>query len=618
MMISLSLDSETVAEDAPPQRLVCVSYSSHEGSGLLDARDGLALVKSALSNPEVEIVGHNVAFDFAVFVKAGLPVEDVFKVYEQGRVFDTMIAAQLADIARGTFQGNRGGVYTLDALAQRYTGVTLDKDEEIRLKFGTLLGVPISDYPSRFSQYAVSDAVATLKVRQAISEVPDTRRQAAYAWWLYLMSLEGMPTDQKAVEALARRTIEEGGALIRKLLPLGFVEPQKDGTLKRKVKRTQEYAWSVGVRNPTDAAWGRARVRAREEGVKFRTSDVKALNPKEVSLAWDACEQSGDENLKSYARLGACLDVVNKDLEYLRRPVVHPRYGLAETGRTTCWDPNLQNLKTEGGIRECFRAPEGWAFGFADFSGLELATWAQCCYSLFGHSRLREMLNDRVDVHSVMAAELLHISYEEAVRRKKDPSDRQIYLARQTGKAFNFGCPGGGGVDTLKEYAYSAYEVKLSWEEAEAGRDLWYRMFPESRDYFDLVAREQSSGEPLAHLFSGRLRDGLNFPARANSRFQGLGGDAAKAAGWAVSRACYAEPSSPLFGSKPCVFVHDEIGALHPLETAEARLEEQERLMVQAAKQFIPDVRVAVESVLSLVWSKKAKWQKGEPPWDCS
>ena len=616
-MISLGLDTETDADKPHPQPLVCVSYAAEGEVGLFNRYDGLALAKTALANPQYEIVGHNLPFDFSVLVAEGLDISLVFKAYSEGRVYDTLIASQMDDIARGIFQGNRKGWYTLDACLLRYCSQELCKDEEIRLRFGQFRD-SFSSMPKRFRDYAKGDAGAALLLRNTIHEVPDTRRQAAHAWWLYLMSLVGMPTDEKSVAALAEKSIAESAEYIRQLMPLGWLDVDKKGELHRKVGKVQEYAWAKGVRSPTDARLDRAKAEARAEGRKFRTSEVKATTVKEVSLSWDACEDSGDRNLLAYSKLLASFDTLNKDIEYLREPVVHPRYGLAETGRGTCWKPNLQNLKTAGGIRECFRAPPGWVFAFSDFSGLELSTWAQVCHSLLGQSRLREILNDKVDAHLVIASGLMQISYEEAKERKKNPEDLDLYHNRQVGKAFNFGCMGGGGTDTLKEYAWNNYEVKLTYEEADRARTIWYQTYPEARPYFQLVSRECSEGLPLEHLFSGRLRGGTNFTSRANSRFQGLGGDAAKAAGWAVSEACYVDTKSVLYGAKPCVFVHDELGLMLREETAQEGVKELERLMVSAAKVFIPDVRVSVESVLSRVWSKKAKWKEGDPPWDIS
>lgn len=611
-MTPLAIDTETDATEA--QRLVCLSYALGDKVGLLDRHQAVTFAKAALTNPDVEIVGHNLPFDFATLVQDGLDIDTVFAAYSAGRVFDTMLACQVDDIARGCFEGNRKGYYTLDGCAQRYCSIYLEKDDEIRLTFGPYRDNFVA-MPERHRAYAMADATAPLALRQAVQEQPDARRQMAHAWWLYLMSLTGMPTDEKAVKALADKNIAEAAVYLKQLMAKGWIRIDKEGGLHRKVGDVQQYAWSIGVRSPTDAAIKREKTKARAEGRKYRTSDVKAANPKEVSLSWDVCEESKDSNLLAYSKFLGCFDVINKDLEYLRQPIVHPRFGLAETGRTTCWNPNLQNLKVEGGIRECFRAPDGWVFGFADFSGLELSTWAQVCHTLLGQSRLREILNDGADPHCTIAAELLGISYADAVKRKKDPNDRELYLARQGGKAFNFGCPGGGGVDTLREYA-KQYELSLTWEEAERGRNLWYATYPESRPYFNLISRQEHEGQPLVQLFSGRLRGGTNFTSRANSYFQGLGGDAAKAAGWAVSEACYVNRESVLYGSRPCCFVHDELVILLPEHAAQEGILELDRLMVKAAKVFIPDVAVKTEYALSRVWSKRAKWEKGQEPWD--
>lgn len=253
---------------------------------------------------------------------------------------------------------------------------------------------------------------------------------------------------------------------------------------------------------------------------------------------------------------------------------------------------------------------EGKVFAQGDFSGLELHTLAQVCVTLFGQSHLAEVLNAGLDPHTSVAADILGISYEEAVRRKKI-GDEELDNARQTGKVLNFGLPGGLGAEKLCLFARKSYGVLLTEDRARELKAQWLDRWPEMRLFFkhvgDLV--DEDTGEALVEqLFSKRLRGGCHYTAAANSYFQGLGADAAKRAHYLVTRACYAEPVNVLYGSRPVNQVHDEtILEVDDDSRAHDKAVDLGRLMLLGANEFLPDVPARVEPLLARCWSKKSK-----------
>ncbi len=62
------------------------------------------------------------------------------------------------------------------------------------------------------------------------------------------------------------------------------------------------------------------------------------------------------------------------------------------------------NLPRKDGIRRLVIAPPGKVLVAIDFCQVELCTLAQYCYTTFGHSKLREVINAGVDVHSWLGA----------------------------------------------------------------------------------------------------------------------------------------------------------------------------------------------------------------------
>ena len=115
-------------------------------------------------------------------------------------------------------------------------------------------------------------------------------------------------------------------------------------------------------------------------------------------------------------------------------------------------------------------------------------------------------------------------------------------------------------------------------------------------------------------VFTNRFSAGMRYSQLCNRRFQGLGADCAKAALWAVTRACYVEPESPLYGCRVVAFVHDEVIAEAPYERAAAAAKELGRVMCAAAnEQYLAKVPVRTAPQIMTIWSKSA-----EPVYDAN
>jgi DNA polymerase-1 len=135
---------------------------------------------------------------------------------------------------------------------------------------------------------------------------------------------------------------------------------------------------------------------------------------------------------------------------------------------------------------------------------------------------------------------------------------------------------------------------------------------PEMRLFFkhvgDLMEQAEEGHGIVQQLFSNRWRGGCHYTAACNTYFQGLGADAAKRALYLVTKACYAEPSSVLYGTRPCNFVHDEIILeCDDNERAHDVAKELARVMIVGANEFLPDVPARIKPLLARCWSKKAK-----------
>jgi len=605
--------------------LVCVTYQTPgEEPGIVHADDpaALPLVTSWFTGPEL-LAGHHVAYDCAVLcAKWPALVPLVFKAYDADRITDTKLRQQLLDIAGGEFRGYLRKFdkavcevhedcdpeacasatvkksarwmphnYDLDAVVYRATGRRLDKDTW-RLRYGEFLHTPIAEWPEGARVYPLEDARATLDVflkqEEHVQYIPDQYRQARAAWALHLTSVWGLRTHEPGVNKLEIETVKALAEIEGGLKVAGLV--REDGS--RNVKAARALMVQVCER---------------------LSKPVRLTAKGQVSLDSDACEASEYDLLEDYAELTSLKNVLAKDIPVLRAGTtfpVHTSFGLAASGRSTSSKPNVQNPRRLPGIRETFIPRPGKVFAQSDFSGLELHTLAQCCVSLFGQSHLTEVLNAGLDPHTAFGADILGISYEEAVRRKK-AGDEVFDNARQTAKVANFGFPGGLGPESLCLFARKSYGVLLTEERARELKEAWLLRWPEVKLFFKYVGDlvDEDTGEALVEqIFAKRWRGGCFYTAACNTYFQGLGADAAKRAHYLVTRACYSEPQSVLYGSRPVNFVHDET----ILETndgpgAHDVAIELGRLMLQGANEFLPDVPARVEPLLARCWSKKSK-----------
>lgn len=293
---------------------------------------------------------------------------------------------------------------------------------------------------------------------------------------------------------------------------------------------------------------------------------------------------------------------------------------LVRSGRTSWTKPNLQNPPRKGRFRECFAAPEGLVMASIDYSTLELAVLSQVNLAFFGQSQMAQLINEGIDLHAWFGAKLMGTTYE-AFKAKLASGDPRAKSLRQLAKIPNFGLPGGLGPKGLVRYALN-YGVFLELDTATtsdsgvtlpSARDLgraWMNAFPEMRQYFAMLSHESDLSPDgrftIKQLGSNRVRADATYTSAANTFFQGLAADGAKAAMWRLFVACYLDTDSPLFGVRMWNFIHDEFLFIGPTDTAHLWATEASRIMVEAMRAYTPDVAQSAPPALMQRWYKSA------------
>ena len=189
-------------------------------------------------------------------------------------------------------------------------------------------------------------------------------------------------------------------------------------------------------------------------------------------------------------------------------------------------------------------------------------------------------------------------------------------LTRRNGKVLvagncNFGFPGGMSAETFLKTQRGYGNIEITLEECQPLRDAWFEVFPEMAEHMKPVAdvvteydRERLKEDNLrlfkAKNIAGVLRRKCSFNSACNYPFQSLAAFGAKRALWAVWR-------DGRYAKYMVNFVHDEILFELPAETAAEDVLEIQKIMEDAMKIVIPDVRIATEGCLMYSWDKEAE-----------
>lgn len=596
MYIAFDTETHPIANGqiAPP--IVCLQYYNFldDDSTILVGDEIKPFALNMLQSTDT-IIGQNVAFDMAVLSNMDpdlMPL--IFAAYEQGRVQCTKVRERLLDLA----QGKRAVGYHMGELAKRYRIETMpDKSNPWRVRYNELEGLPVSEWPEEAVKYAKEDPIATYQIWNAQNDrysameyegfIEEAARETSYDFACFLLRCWGMRTDQERIKKLLVDTDKKLSEITPALQEVGLMRPTGSKVMTNIKKRIEQAFETMGEEVPLT-----------EKGATSTSEETltKCADPMLDLII----EQSKLTKLKSTYIL-KLIEGINQN--------IHASFHVlgADTGRTSCSKPNLQNQNKEGGVRECFIPRPGCVFIAADYDAQEVRTLAQACKDILGYSVLADKFKSDpgFDPHTDFAAQLMGWTYKDAMKRKAE-GDKEVKEKRQHAKAANFGFPGGLGAETFQGYARKSYGLDLDYEQAIDLKKAWFDQWPEMDEYFKHVSYIADCGQ-LTQLRSNRVRGNVTFCSAANSYFQGLASDASKTALFLVSKACYAEPDSPLYNCRPVILVHDEIIVEAPEQQAAKAAAALEELMTKAMAIWCPDVPASASPVLARRWSKKAE-----------
>lgn len=603
-----------------PFPAIATTYHQRDGARLWLTHQLPGLLDRLLSDDTTAIGGHNLATFDCPIIAEHLPWlrEKLWSKIERGHVVDTMIAQRQIQINRGS-----KGPLNLGDCARAHGVLFIDKDDpeiqRIRMSFGQFIGA--GTIPPAHAEYALGDAAVLQELfeRQfttGLVSLSDMRQLVEQQFDLALVAARGIRTDANhlaKLEVLVTDKIAELEVLARKQ---GFLHPRpkKDGTAARNMNAIQE-----AIAKAYDAeAWpGYQAARAAKadlETLQKAAGKIPLTEKGGVCTDRLTLEDAPSQALQDLSEWSQILSIRNKDIPIFKGGVhapAHTRFGIADTSRATSGGEehfNAQNFGKLAGVRECVKARDGYGFAVSDYKMLELVSIAQLIVERLGRRTMADKINQGIDMHAEIGADLLGISYDEIKRRMK-AGDKVAKDARDSGKPYNFGTNGGlSKAETFQLYARKSYGMSFTLEQCERILEVGKHRGVDQQAYLQAVRDtgyyipdpKSESGRRKVYdcalpRFEGLTRRALSRTEASNNPFQCLGMRVAARGLHLVQREQYL-PGGKMLGSHAVLFVHDDITSEVPLDRIDEHARIQEALMNQASREICPDVFAGVDT----------------------
>jgi DNA polymerase-1 len=471
-----AFDTETSSLDAHQADIVGLSFAIETGEAAyvplahrypgvpeqLDRDTALAAIRPLLEDESLAKIGQHGKYDLHVLANHGIAM--------RGYRHDTMLASYVWN--------STATRHDMDSLAQKYLGYATIKYEDVAGKGAKQIGFADVDL-DRATEYAAEDADITLRLHEVLqaklSGVPALQRvydeiEMPLVPVLARMEARGIRIDAQRLREQTqqlKRRMHEITTRAHELVGHGF---SLDSPKQLQVVLYEELKLPVLAKTPTGQP---------------------STNEDAIS---DLAERHELPRLILDYRAAAKL--ANTYTEKLPEQI-NPRTGrvhtsfhqaIAQTGRLSSTDPNLQNIpiRTEDGrrIRAAFVPESGFVLLAADYSQIELRIMAH----LSEDEGLLRAFRDGLDVHRATAAEVFGV----------DP-DQVSGDQRRAAKAINFGLMYGMSAFGL------AKQIGVGRGEAQDYVNRYFHRYPGVRAFMDRIREQARRDGHVETVFGRRL-----------------------------------------------------------------------------------------------------------------
>jgi DNA polymerase I-like protein with 3'-5' exonuclease and polymerase domains len=565
----IAVDTETTGLDPLKDKIRLIQIAAENYPVIIVdlfklSRETLAPLTELLQGAPIKVL-QNAKFDLKFLQHAGLSIA--------GKLFDTMVAAQLLDagVRSCSVSGRESHGYNLAELVKVYLGEDISKEQQRSDWSNPKLSSEQLDYAAR-------DAAILLRLRDVMKPKLKNARLVETAklefdclWAIAQMELNGMLLDLSRWDALRQeleRSRDQLADDLRKQLQPALLSTQLD-ILGNQTSLNLDSQQQV------------------LEALQQMGLPVK--NTSKLSLIPLADEHPPVRALLDYRKAAKSVQAFASSLPKHVHPItgrIHPDYQQmgAATGRMSCRNPNLQQIPRDKIFRSCFIPAPGYCLVVADYSQIELRVAAE----LSGDRRMIEAYQNDEDLHRLTAALIADKSLDQVEKSE-----------RQAAKAVNFGLIYAMGAKGLAEYAYNNYGVQMSLKQAETFRKRYFEAYQGIARWHGAIKRRLPRE---MRTVGDRLRcwqDEPKLTELLNTPVQGTAADITKAA-LAKLPTTLRETGARLIGT-----VHDEILLEAPEATAEQAGRILQQVMEQAGQRYLRKVPVKAEVAIVSSWAEK-------------
>jgi len=490
-----------------------------------------------LANKELNIYGHNLAFDIKCLMASGVEV--------LGTLYDSMIASRLLHQGKGQVKHGLGEV------AKRVLGRVIDKSLQAQDWMA-------ADLTPADIAYAMTDVRITWECSHALHEevhsmglVEVYRLECALIPVVARMELNGLYVDQQVLRSAAEFytcSKTEGVNFYMQLLDDELqaaghpgLPRLESGELNLNVKTSG----SVRLGTKVLAGFNCSSVTQNANYWKVLginpVNDVGkvSLDKKNLALFRTYPLVRAYEFFKKADKRAAMALKLQEHVAGDGR--IHAQFMPLQTatGRFSCSNPNLQQIPRDPEFRTAFCPAPGMVMVQADYSAMELrylAVAARC-------GPMLEAFNSGSDLHTRTAGLMYQV-----------PDAKVTKDQRTAAKACNFGLAYAAAPGGLQQY-FATLGLYIKKSEAIAFHAMWHSAYPEVTSWHQYCQRRVDKGDPVLTAI-GRRRELFGEENRvqifSNNTIQGGCADIMKAA---LISIYYQLPK----GAKLVATIHDEV-----------------------------------------------------------
>ena len=560
----LYFDSETTGLDPFKNGITLVQVLREKKIILDNLKDPASIqkLKDILESSSSLVVGHNLKFDLK-FIKHHFGIEPT-------NLFDTYIAEILIS---GGQKARQKGTATLEAVTKQYTGIQLNKSQDVRSSFNG------GELTQEQIEYAAMDVAVLPEIHKkqqeqlkalGLEKVFEIEMACIPATvWL---ELSGLPLDMEGLKKVlgeTKKKIEDAELKVKTIMKeSGYKNLDLFGL---PAVNLDSHIQLLGAMKGI--------------GLKINSTGDEVISGIDHPIG---------KAIKEYRKQQKLLTgFILKYPEHVHKVTgrIQPGFNQAgtNTGRFTSSKPNMQQVPHDKSIRALFKAGVGNKIITADYSQIELRIIAEVSQE----PKFLEIYKNNRDLHRLTASLLL-----------KKPESEITKEERQQAKAVNFGFAYGLGAQSFKEKTKNDYDIDISIEQAQEFRNTFFKNYPILASYLHTAART-AAGQQQIRNKSGRIvrfEQGLEAwqyeNMGRNTPIQSLSADITKTA---MGRLY--QKLKP-FNVKLINAVHDEL----VFEVQEDRVTEVARIikdeMEAAGREYLKSIPCIVEVVMGESWQK--------------